>query len=108
MREVTGIVLWAAVWAGGASAVLGGPFATLAAFAALVTAAAFGVGYEMEDAGAAAALFLLLALASLLLAATVAVSGANGATLTVVFATLPALLAAVSAYAGGRRRERCR
>jgi hypothetical protein len=64
---------------------------------ALTAAAAFGVGYEIADGGIAATLFLTLA--------GVALVGATASSALLV-ATVPPLVAAPCAYAGGSLRER--
>jgi hypothetical protein len=76
---------------------LGLSWGAAAAFIWLTTAAAFGIGYEVADGGTAATLFLILAGVGLLV---------TGPSTGLVFATLPALIAAPSAYAGGSLRER--
>jgi hypothetical protein len=78
----------------------------LACFVALVAAAAFGIGYELGDAGAATTVFLLLAIGALFLTLVAMASGVPGGWLGAVFAAPAALLAAGSAYLGGRLRER--
>jgi hypothetical protein len=81
------------------------PAASVGLGIVLVAAAAFGIGYELGDGGLAASLFLLLALGGAFLSAMLAIDGAPGAGMPLVFGTLPALLAAPCAYLGGARRE---
>ena len=75
---------------------------------ALVAAVAFAIGHELGDAGAAATVFLMLAGGGAFLSVNLAVAGVPAPALPLAFGSVPALLAAVAAYAGGRRKERCR
>jgi hypothetical protein len=75
---------------------------------ALVAAIAYGIGYELGDAGTSAATFLLLAAGGAFLSVNLAFAGAAAPALPLAFGTGPALVAAACAYLGGRRRERCR
>jgi hypothetical protein len=79
---------------------------TLVAFPAVVALAAFGVGYELADPGAATTVFLLMAVGALLLTVVAAASGMPGWWLGAAFAAPAALIAAGSAYLGGKVRER--
>jgi hypothetical protein len=80
----------------------------IALASALVAGAAYGIGYELGDAGVAAALFLLLGAGAAFLSANLAIAGAPAPMLPLAFGCGAALLAAACAYAGGRRKERCR
>ena len=71
-----------------------------AGFIALTTGAAFGIGYEVGDGGVAAALFLILAVVSSVMIVS------TGAWSALFLATLPALISAPAAHAGGALRER--
>ena len=73
---------------------------------AFVAAAAFGIGYELGDPGLGASLFLLMAIGGAFLSAMLALDGAPGAGMPLAMGSLPALVAAGRAYAGGARRER--
>ena len=75
---------------------------------ALVAAVAYGIGHELADAGAAATAFLMLAAGAAFLSVNLAIAGTPAPLLPLAFGTAPALLAAACAYAGGRRKERCR
>jgi hypothetical protein len=86
---------------------MGVELAPAAAFIGLIALAAFGVGYEMEDPGTAAAMFVGLALAGLLVGAMSVASGTAGLAPVLAFGSAPALIAAQSARAGCIRRERC-
>ena len=101
----TTITLGSALWVGAVHALLGIGAPKLAFSIALAATAAFGVGYELGDAGTATALFLLLALGGVFLSAMLAVDGAPAAGLPVAFATGPGLIMASSAHAGGSLRE---
>jgi hypothetical protein len=78
-----------------------------AAFIGLIALAAFGVGYEMEDPGTAAAMFMGLALAGVLVGGMGAASGTPMLGQVLAFGSAPAMIAAQCAWAGGVRRERC-
>jgi hypothetical protein len=71
-----------------------------------VAAAAFGIGYELGDSGLGASLFLMMAGGGAFLSAMLAIEGAPGAGMPLAFGTLPGLVAAPCAYAGGARRDR--
>jgi hypothetical protein len=73
---------------------------------ALIAVAGFGIGYELADPGLGASLFLLMAVGGAFLSAMLALDGAPGAGMPLTFGSLPALVAAGCAYAGGARRER--
>jgi hypothetical protein len=74
--------------------------------ASLTVAAAFGIGWEMSDAGTAAALFLLLAAGGLALSVPTLAGGRHELAVSLLFATSSALTAAVGAWAGAALRER--
>lgn len=97
----------ALAWVALAHLALGVELLPAAAFIALLSLAAFGVGYEMEDPGTATAMFVGLALAGVLVGVMGAASGAGGLTAVLAFGSAPALIGAQSARAGGIRRERC-
>jgi hypothetical protein len=82
--------------------------ADIAAPLVLVIAVAYGIGYQLGDAGSAATTFLLLAAGGAFLSVNLALAGAPAPALPLAFGSAPALFAAFSAYAGGRRKERCR
>jgi hypothetical protein len=89
----------AAAWGFLVHEALGIGYGSAAGFIVLCIVAAFGIGYEVGDGGSSAALFLILAsVGSVLLAST-------GAWSSLLFATLPALISAPAAYAGGALRE---
>jgi hypothetical protein len=87
----------AAAWAALAHGTLGMGWVSALAYIALISAGAFGIGYEIADGGIAAALFLIMA------GVGVVVVGVSS---SLLFATAPALIAAPSAHAGGSLRER--
>ena len=97
VRTAAWLAVPALVWAVLAHAVLGMGWLSAVGYIALTTAAAFGIGYEIADGGVAATLFLTLAGVGLVVV---------GASTLLLFATLPALVAAPSAHAGGSLRER--
>jgi hypothetical protein len=101
------LVASAGAWVALAHLALGVGLLAAAAFIALLSLAAFGIGYEMEDPGTATAMFVGLALAGVLLGAMGAASGAGGLAAVLAFGSAPALIGAQSARAGGLRRERC-
>ena len=105
-RTAASICAPAGVWVLLAHDLLGLGLGRAAMFIGLTGAAAFGIGYEVGDGGAAAALFLLLAGIGLLVIATGGLYGRVGASAGLLFATLPALIGAPSAHAGGSLRER--
>jgi hypothetical protein len=107
MRAAFVITLSAAAWIAVVHSALQVPLGTAGAFIGLMALAAYGVGYEMEDAGTAAAMFAGLAVAAVFLGAVAAASGAFGVGPFLALGTGPALVAAQSAYAGGLRREAC-
>ena len=74
----------------------------------LIAAVAFGIGHQLGDAGTAAAVFLMLAGGGAFLSVNLAIAGVPAPALPLVFGSGPALIAAACAYAGGRRKERCR
>ena len=80
--------------------------ADIAVASLLVAAAAYGIGYELGDAGVAAAVFLLLGAGAAFLSANLAIAGAPAPRLPLAFGSGAALLASAFAYAGGRRKER--
>jgi hypothetical protein len=100
VRTGAPVCLAASAWVFLAHDLVDLPPGAAAAFIALTTAAAFGIGYETGDGGAAAALFLVLAGVGLVFVAQ------TRAFAVLLFATLPALIAAPSALAGGSLRER--
>jgi hypothetical protein len=75
-------------------------------FVALVALAAFGIGYELGDPGAASTIFLLMAVGALFLTLVAVANGLPGWWLGAAFAGPAALLAAGSAYLVGKVRER--
>ena len=77
-----------------------------AAFVGLTAGAAFGIGYEIGDGGVAAALFLVAGVVGLVVVGTTLLSDQALASTGALFAVLPALASAPSAYAGGALRER--
>ena len=102
------MLLAALAWALGVGSLIdASPFSMLL-LAALVLAAAFGIGYEMERADAALLVFGVVALGGVLLTATGLAAGFEGAGLGVLLMTAPALMAIPAAYAGGRLREQRR
>ena len=106
MRAVaTAIALASALWIGAVHALLGIGAPKLAFSIALAAVAAFGVGYELGDAGVAAALFLLLALGGAFLTAMLALDGVPSPGMPLAFATGPGLIMASSAHVGGSLRE---
>ena len=70
---------------------------------AILTGAA--LGYGMADGGLAAVLFLTMALAGVVVSGSGLVTQMPGSELAVVFGTVPALMGALGAYAGGELRE---
>jgi hypothetical protein len=99
LRTAATIAAPAAAWVPLAHGVLGIGWWSAAAFIGLTTAAAFGIGWEIGDGGSAAAMFLILAgLGGAMLASL-------GAWSPLIFASLPALISAPAAYAGGALRE---
>jgi hypothetical protein len=99
VRTAASISAPAAAWIPLAHGVLGIGWWSAAAYIAVMTAAAFGIGWEVGDGGTAAALFLILAgLGGVMLSSL-------GAWSPLLFASLPALISAPAAYAGGALRE---
>jgi hypothetical protein len=98
-RTAASIAAPAGAWVPLAHGVLGIGWWAAAGFIALTTAAAFGIGWEVGDGGSAAALFLILAGLGGMMIASV------GAWSSLLFASLPALVSAPAAYAGGCLRE---
>jgi hypothetical protein len=101
------LVASALAWVALAHLALGVGLLPAAGFIALLSLAAFGVGYEMDDPGTATAMFLGLALAGVLVGVLGAASGAGGMAAVLAFGSAPALIGAQGARAGGLRRERC-
>ena len=101
----TSIALGSVLWIAATSAVLDIGAPKLALSIALASAAAFGVGYELGDAGVATTLFLLLALGGAFLSAMLALDGAPAAGTPLAFATGPGLIMASAAHVGGSLRE---
>ena len=99
VRTAASISAPAAAWVPLSHGVLGIGWWPAAAFIGLTTAAAFGIGWEVGDGGAAAALFLILAGLGGVMIASV------GAWSSLLFANLPALISAPAAHAGGSLRE---
>jgi hypothetical protein len=92
-------------WALAVHAVTGIALLGLLSFASLAVATGVGLGYGMADGGLAAALFLTMALAGIVVSASGVFTKTPGSELAVVFGTAPALMAAVGAHAGGELRE---
>jgi hypothetical protein len=96
-----------AAWLVLAHLAMGMQLAAAVGFIALVALAAFGVGYEMDDPGTAAAMFGGLALAGVMVGAMGAASGTPVLGQVLAFGSAPAVIGAQCAWAGGVRRERC-
>ena len=94
-----------AAWALAVHAATGVQVGYLVGMAALGGVAAYGVGHELGDPGLGAAVFLLMAAAGVIVAVVGAAGGMPAAELTVIFGTVPALVGAAGAWAGGRRAE---
>jgi hypothetical protein len=99
------LVASGSAWALVVHALLGVSLPAVASFIALIAAAGFGLGYEMADGGVAAALFLTMAVAGVLVSGLWLLGGRPGPEIGVAFGTMPALFAAAAAYAGGELRE---
>ena len=99
LRTAASISAPAAAWVPLAHVVLGTGWWSGAAYIGLTTAAAFGIGWELGDGGSAASVFLILAGAGGVMLASLA------AWSPLLFASLPALISAPAAYAGGALRE---
>ena len=95
----------ALVWAVAVHAATGLELLDLVTFACLAIVIGGGLGYGMADGGLAAALFLTMALAGVVVSGSGLVTRMPGSELAVVFGTAPALMGAVAAYAGGELRE---
>ena len=94
-------------WAAGAHLALGLDLLSLLVFGGLVVAGAFGIGYELADAGVAATLFLTVAGMGVIVTAVAVANGLPKAWMGFVFATPTALIAAATAYAAVEWREHC-
>ena len=104
--RVPGILVGSAlVWALAVHAATGLELLDLVTFACLAIVIGGGLGYGMADGGLAAALFLTMALAGVVVSGSGLVTRMPGSELAVVFGTAPALMGAVAAYAGGELRE---
>jgi hypothetical protein len=94
-------------WAAGVHLAFGLDLPSLLMFGALVAAGAFGIGYELADAGTAATLFLTLAGMGVIVTTVAVANGLPQAGMGFVFATPTALIGAAVAYAAGTWRETC-
>ena len=105
-RTVSLLGLIGAAWALTVDLALDAGFLPALGFVLLLAGAAFGVGYELENAGTAAAVFLLLAAGAVAMTLLGVANRLPGAELALLLGSAPALIAAGGAYAGGALRER--